>query len=658
MTEIGYIALFLALILAVYAALAYLFGAKRRHNGLLESARSSILTVCGLLSVSTGVMVYALLTHNFQIEYVASYTSRDLSVSYLLSALWAGNDGSLLFWAWLLSVCAAVVVLQKRDIGKELTPYASSIIMFTEAFFLVLLLFVANPFQQLSFVPADGRGLNPLLENPGMFFHPPFLLAGYVGFTVPFAFAIAALLTNRLRDEWIIAVRRWTILAWLFLGIGNLFGAWWAYVELGWGGYWAWDPVENASFMPWLTATAFLHSIMMQRRRGILKTWNMVLIIITFALSILGTFLTRSGVLSSVHTFTESPLLGAMYLGFIGITLFGSLGLVYYRSEELRGEAEMESLVSRESTFLLNNLLLVGAAFAVLLGTFFPIISEAVRGVKVSVGPPFYNQVMSPIFLGVILLAGICALIGWRRASIKNLIHNFLWPAVASLILGIVLFILGVREWYALVALPICGLVLFTIIYEWFRGTGARHRMRGENYLKAFWHLVMANRPRYGGYIVHIGVIIFAIGVIGSSLYNVETEASLTPGGTMTIKNYTLAYENMDSYETASKEVVSATLSIYDGGELLGKLTPEKYFHRNYEQSVTEVAIRSTLLEDLYIILVGWDSDGTTAFKVIVNPLVSWLWIGGIVLVAGGLIAFWPERRKPALSRGGKEANG
>ncbi|MDP2730621.1 MAG: heme lyase CcmF/NrfE family subunit [Dehalococcoidales bacterium] len=649
MTEIGYTALFLALILAVYAALAFLFGAKRGHASLLESARSSLLTVCGLVSISTAVLVYALLSHDFQIEYVANYTSRDLSISYLISSLWAGNDGSLLFWAWLLSICAAIVVLQKRDSGKELIPYASSIIMFTQAFFLVLLLFIANPFHKLPFVPADGRGLNPLLENPGMFFHPPLLLAGYVGFTVPFAFAIAALLTRRLRDEWIIAARRWTILAWLVLGIGNLFGAWWAYVELGWGGFWAWDPVENASFLPWLTATALLHSIMMQRRRGILKKWNMFLIIITFTLSILGTFLTRSGVLSSVHTFAESPLLGAMYLAFISVTLVGSLFLVYYRSWELRGEAEMESLVSRESTFLLNNLLLVGAAFTILLGTFFPIISEAVRGVKVSVGPPFYNQVMTPIFLGVILLAGICALIGWRRASIKNLVHNFLWPAVASFILGIVLFIGGIREWYALIALPVCGLVFFTIVYEWFRGVRARHRMKRENYLKAFWRLVMANRPRYGGYIVHIGVILFTIGVVGSS-YNVETEASIAPGDSMTLKNYTLTYENMDNYETASKEVVSATLSVYNGSELLGKLTPEKYFHRNYEQSVTEVAIRSTLFEDLYVILVGWDNDGTTAFKVIVNPLVSWLWIGGIVLTLGGLIAFWPERRRPALS--------
>ncbi len=646
MADIGYIALLLALVASIYSAVAFVFGVRGRHPRLTASAKNSLLAVCGLVSVSVLILVYALVTHDFQIEYVASSTSRDLSLPYLLSALWAGNDGSLLFWAWLLSLSAAVVVLQKRSFGKDLLPYASSIIMFTQAFFLILLLSISNPFHILAFVPAEGIGLNPLLENPGMIIHPPTLLAGYVGFTIPFAFAIAALLTGKLGDEWIRAIRRWTLVAWLFLGVGNILGAWWAYVELGWGGYWAWDPVENASFMPWLVATAFLHSIMMQRRRGMLKVWNMVLIILTFSLTIFGTFLTRSGVISSVHTFAESPLLGYLFLAFIGVTLFGSLGLLYYRREELKGEAEMESLVSRESTFLLNNLLIVGAAFAIFLGTVFPMISEAVRGVKISVGPPFFNQVNGPIFLAIILLTGICAFIGWRRASIKNLIRNFLWPLIASLILGIVLFITGVREWYALVAFFLCGFVFFTILYEWFRGTRARHRMRAENYLKAFFGLIGANRPRYGGYIIHIAIILIAIGVIGSSFYDVEKETILMPGESMTIKNYTLTYENIDYYQTESKEVVSATLSVYNKGNLIGGLIPEKHYHLLSDQWMTEVAIRSTLLEDLYVILIGWDEDDTAAFKVLVNPLVNWIWIGGGVLLLGGLIALWPERQE------------
>ncbi len=645
MADIGYIALILALVASIYSAIAFALGTRRGDARLVASAKNSLLAVCGLVSVATAILVYALVTHDFQIEYVASYTSSDMSLSYLISALWAGNDGSLLFWAWLISLFAVVVVLQKRVVGKELVPYASMIIMATAAFFFALLVFVSNPFQELAFVPAEGMGLNPLLENPGMLFHPPFLLAGYVGFTIPFAFAIAALLTRRFGDEWLIAIRRWTLVAWLLLAIGNLLGAWWAYVELGWGGYWAWDPVENASFMPWLVATAFLHSTMMQRRRGMLKRWNMVLIILTFSLTIFGTFLTRSGVLSSVHTFAASPLLGYSLLAFIGVILFGSLGLLYLRSAELKGEAEMESLISRESTFLLNNLLIVGAAFAIFLGTVFPLISEAVRGVKISVGPPFFDQVNGPIFLAVILLTGICALIGWRRASIKNLVRNFLWPGVATIGLGIALFISGIREWYALIAFPVFGFVLFTISSEWFRGMRARHRMKAENYLKAFFGLIGANRPRYGGYIVHIGIIIFAIGV-GGSFYDVEKEVTLRLGDSMTIKNYTLTYENIDYYETESKTVVITTLSVYNQGKFIGKLIPEKYFHRTYEQPVTEVAIRSTLREDLYIILIGWDEDGTTAFKVLVNPLVMWMWIGGGVLVLGGVIAFWPDRRR------------
>ena len=650
MADIGYITLLLALGAAIYTVFVYILGIRKKHPALLQSARNGLIAVCGLLSVSVMVMLIAILTHNFQIEYVASYTSRDMSLSYLLSALWAGNDGSLLFWAWLLSVFAVIVVLQKRDVGKELVPWAAAVIMITELFFLILLISVSNPFFELSYLPAEGRGLNPLLENPGMLFHPPTLLAGYAGFTIPFAFAIAALLTRRLGDDWIVAIRRWTLLAWLVLGVGNLIGAWWAYVELGWGGYWAWDPVESAGLMPWLVATAFLHSIMMQRRRGILKIWNMVLIILTFNLALFGTFLTRSGVLSSVHTFSDYAL-GPFFLTFIGLSLLISLGLLYYRSEDLRSEAEMESLVSRESTFLFNNLLLVGAAFAIFVGTIFPLVSEAVRGVKVTVGPPFFDQVNGPIFLAIILLSGICTLIGWRRASIQNLARHFLWPLVATVVLVIVLIIAGITRAYAIISLAVCAFVFFTIVYEWARGTRARHRVRSENYFKAFWGLIMNNRPRYGGYIIHLAIIIVAIGVTGSTLYGDETEVTVVPGESMTINEYNLTFQSIDSYETESKTTVTATLIVEKNGRLLGKLTPEKYFHRSYDQAVTEVAIRSNLAEDLYVILIGWEDDNTTSFKIMVKPMVSWIWIGGIIFTVGGLIAFWPERRKTPSPR-------
>lgn len=652
MATVGYIALVLALVTSIYAAIAYILGARKGNPALISSARNGIITTTGLVSISVLILVIAFLTNNFQIEYVANYSSSDTSLVYLLSGIWAGNEGSLLFWSWLLAISATILILQKRTVGNDLVPYASAIVMATQAFFLVLMLFVSNPFKELGFMPADGLGLNPLLENPGMLIHPPATLAGYVFFTIPFAFAIAALLMRKLSDEWIVAARRWTLVAWLVLGIGNIAGSWWAYVELGWGGFWAWDPVENASFLPWLVSTAFLHSIMMQRRRGMLKIWNMVLIILTFALTIFGTFLTRSGILSSVHTFNDFNL-GPFLLIFIIVILVGSIGLLFFRRDDLRSEAEMESLVSRESTFLLNNLLLVGAAFAIFLGTVFPLITEWVRGTKITVGAPFFNQVNGPIFLAVILLTGVCSMIGWRRASLKNLLRNFLWPLIAAVILTVILIIAGLGEAYALLAFFLCGFVLFAILYEWFRGTRARHRMRGENYLRAFFGLIGANRPRYGGYIVHIAILFIAVGVVGSTFYGTETQAAIKPGETITINGYSLLYDKLDSYRTESREVVNATLIVYKDGKNLGNMIPEKYFDEDY-QPVTEVAIRSTLFEDLYVILIGWDPDGTTAFKVLVNPMISWLWIGGGVLILGGLIAMWPERQQLTASGEGK----
>ncbi len=645
MADVGYIALLLALGASIYSALAFVFGLRRGYPELAASARNGIFVVFGLVSLAAVALIYALLTRDFRVEYVASYTSRDLSLIYTLSTFWAGNAGSLLLWGWLLSLFAIVVVIRNRGRNRELVSYASSIIMATEAFFLILMIFLTNPFKKLPFAPTDGMGLNPLLENPGMIFHPPILLAGYVALAIPFAFAMAALLSGRLGNDWIRSARRWTLLAWLLLGLGNLLGAQWAYVELGWGGYWAWDPVENAGLMPWLVATAFLHSVMIQRRRGMLKVWNMVLIILAFNLSIFGTFLTRSGVLSSVHTFAASAM-GPFFLGFIGVALLGSLTLLFYRWEQLKGESELDSFVSRESTFLFNNLFLVGATFAIFVGTVFPVISEVVRGTKISVGAPFFNQVVGPIFVAVIVLMGICPLIGWRRASINNLVRNFLYPLVAALIVGVGLFFSGIREWYSLIAFSLCSFVLSTILSDWVRGVIARRRMRGENYAKAFFGLIWGNKPRYGGYIVHIAILLIAIGVVGSSFYKIEKEVALMPGESMTIGHYSLRYEGITEDITQSKLITTATLSVYNGEEFIGSMTPEKYLHRSYQQQVTEVAIRSTLLEDLYVILGDSAEDGTTIFRVVVNPLVSWIWTGGMVLLLGGIIAFWPDRKE------------
>ncbi|MBI4304600.1 MAG: cytochrome c biogenesis protein CcsA [Chloroflexi bacterium] len=650
MAVVGYITLILALLASVYSVLTYAWGAKTGQRALIENGRKGLLATCGLVSIAAVILVFALVTHDFSLEYVASYTSRSMSFVYLLSAFWAGNNGSLLFWAWILSLCAVVMVLQKRDTGKELVPYAAAIVMFTEAFFLLLIILVSNPFRRQLIVPADGSGLNPMLENPGMIFHPPALLAGYVGLTIPFALAVAALMSRKLDSDWTLTVRRWTLLSWLLLGVGNIIGAWWAYVELGWGGYWAWDPVENAGLMPWLVATAFLHSSIAQRRKGILKVWNMALIILAFNLAIFGTFLTRSGILSSVHTFGESRL-GPFFVVFIGITLLGSLALLYHRKDDLKSEEEIESLVSRESSFLLNNLLLVGSTFAIFLGTVFPAISEAIRGVKVTVGPPFFNLINAPVFLAIILLAGLCTLIGWQRPSLRKLAGKFLWPLVAAFILGLVLFITGMRQGYAIIAFSLCAFVLFGILFEWFRETRERHQARMGNYLKAFWNLTWANRRRYGGYVVHIAIVLMAVGITGSSLFDVQKEVTLKPGEAMTINNYVLTFDDMSNRETRDKLVVTARLTAYDGEKPLGQLTPEKTFHRSYEQPVTEVAIRSTPVEDLYVIMAGWEQDGTVALEVLVNPLVSWLWVGGVLLSLGGVVAFWPERRRQPAPR-------
>ncbi|MBI2869782.1 MAG: heme lyase CcmF/NrfE family subunit [Chloroflexi bacterium] len=653
MPDVAYAALFLALAVSVYAGVVYVIGARSGNAERIASARNAVFAVFILMTVAEAIMIAALFGRDFRIEYVANYTDRSLSFFYTLSAIWAGNRGSLLFWAWVLSGCSALMVFQKREVARDMVPYAAAVAMFTQVFFLLLLVSVSNPFARLPFTPADGAGLNPLLENPGMFIHPPTQLIGYIGFTVPFAFAVAALITGNLGDDWIRASRRWTLISWTILGIGNMAGSWWAYYVLGWGGYWAWDPVENAGLLPWLVSTAFLHSAMMQRRRGILKQWNMVLIILTFVLSIFGTFLTRSGVLGSVHSFAESAL-GPFFVAFMAVSLVIPLVLLIYRGTSLKGEAEIESAISRESTFLLNNLLLVSATFAVFLGTVFPLISEAVTGAKITVGPPFFNQVLTPIFLGIIFLTGICTMIGWRRASVKNLVRNFIVPVAATLLLVAVLFVSGVQAWYALLAVGLCVFVLFSITYEWLRGARARHRTQGENYIKAFFSLLMANRPRYGGYIVHVGIMVMALGMIGMSFADGK-EVTLRTGESVNLNSYTLTYRALDRIETQSKVLFTTTLAVQNQGKPIGLIIPEKYFHRVHTQPVTVAAVRSTLLEDLYVILINWEEDGASAsFKIMANPLVNWMWIGMAVLVLGALVAFWPERQK--LPRPPREA--
>ncbi len=644
MAEIGRISLVVAFVVTAYLTVASAFGIARRQADLLASARNGVYATAALVSLAWGTLLYAFATHDFTLQSVAHYNSRDTDLAYSLSGAYASQEGSLLMWAWGIVLMMLVVTLQNRGRHKSLMPWVTAVMGFVATFFLSLLVFFSDPFVRTPVVPADGQGLNPLLQNVGMLFHPPALYLGYVAFTVPFAFALAALITGQLGNEWLQITRRWTLFAWVFLSIGNLLGAQWAYVELGWGGYWGWDPVENSSFMPWLTGTAFLHSAMIQRRRGMLKVWNLALIVATFLLTIFGTFLTRSDILSSVHTFGETNI-GPMFVAMMLLTITVSGALIWGRLPLLERATELDSLVSRESGFLLNNLLLVGAAFAVLWGTMFPLISEAVRGVKVTVNAPFFNQVVGPILLATVILMGICPIIGWRRASMENLLRNFRIPVLLALVALVAALLLNASQPYALVAFAACGFVVGTVGMEFFRGARAEGRILKRNPLFALPSLVWGNKPRYGGYLVHLGIILLAIGVVGSQGFKVEKDVTLSSGQEATIGSYRVVYGGLASSVEGRKEVVAGTLTVYSGDQLLGKMTPSKEFYPGYDSPNTEVAIRSTPAEDLYLILNSWTSTNAS-FKLVINPLVSWIWVGGYLLLMGALIAFWPDAKE------------
>ncbi|MEW6616464.1 MAG: heme lyase CcmF/NrfE family subunit [Thermodesulfobacteriota bacterium] len=639
----GFYSLLIAFVLAGYSALTSILGVRCLKERTIDRSQNAAIAVFGFLTLASVAMVYALVTRDFQVEYVARYTSRSLPMSYTLTAFYAGQEGSLLFWTWLLSVFAVIVIFQNRKKNRELLPYVLSVLMIITLFFTLLMVFVTNPFKSLSHVPYDGQGLNPMLQNPGMIFHPPALFMGYVGFSVPFAFAIAALITGQLGDVWIRTTRKWTIFSWLFLTVGNVLGAQWAYVELGWGGYWAWDPVENASLIPWLTGTAYLHSVMVQEKRGMLKVWNILLIIFTFLLTIFGTFITRSGVLSSVHSFGQSSL-GWLFLLFLGIVTVVSFNFLIYRLPELKSKNQLKSMLSRESSFLYNNLLLVGMAFAILWGTLFPIISESIRGVKIMVGPLFFNTVVTPVALVLLLLAGVCPLITWSKASVKNFLKKLLLPSIFSITGATVLYVLGIGSLYVLVSFTLSIFALVTISLEFLNCTRARHTSSGEKYPRALWNVVARNKRRYGGYIVHLGVILIFVAVTGSA-FNIEKQITLKKGESFNIKGYTLRYDDLSSYLSANKHTVAAILTLFNGAYKVGILAPEKSLYKGQDQLTTDVALHTNLMEDFYVILAGYDEDGAT-FKVMINPLVLWLWIGGGVIACGAAIVMLPDRRK------------
>src|SRR5437867_2418348 len=652
MTVLGNLCLWLAFLVGIWGALAGFVGGVRGQRELRQSARHAVFAMCAALLVAVFSLEWALFQHDFNVEYVAAYTSQNLPVFYTWSALYAGQKGSLLFWATVLSLFGSLAMVFTARRHREYLPYVAAVVCSVAAFFISVMLFAhANPFRRLPYTPLDGSGLNPQLQNPGMVFHPPMLYLGYISITVPFAFAIAALLSKRLDVDWLVAIRKWTLLSWLFLSIGICLGMWWAYVELGWGGYWAWDPVENASLLPWLTMTAFLHSVMIQEKRGMLKKWNLALIIGSWLLSIFGTFITRSGVISSVHSFTQSSV-GYFFLFFLIAAALASFAVYASRLPLLTAEARLESMVTREASFLFNNLLFVGIAFSVLWGTLFPILSELVQGTKVTVGPPFFNQVNIPLGLALLGLTGIGPLIAWRRASVPNLQRQFAVPGTVGVLTALILLVAGMRDGYAVMAIALGGFVAATIAQEFARGTSARHRQYGEPYLLALGRLIARNRRRYGGYVVHAGIVMLFVAFSGMA-FKTETEATLRPGESVSLRSpygstYTFTHLGISQYDALNRLVTAAAVEVRRDGKRIGMLNPEKRQHvdsfgRPTFQPSTEPSIMSLLREDLYGVL-GGVVNGTeeAVFRFTINPLVWWVWYGGMIVALGGLVVMWP----------------
>lgn len=655
MWQIGNVSVYFAFFLSVYTVVAALAGARFRREDLVKSSANSALSIFVLLLIACFSLVYELVNLNFSLRYVALNTSTDLPMVYRFTALWAGQAGSLLLWCFVLSLYSAIAVFRSGNKRPFFDPYVTAVLFSILTFFLYLITFVENPFQQAPFTPGEGRGLNPILQNAYMAIHPVTLYLGYVGLTVPYAYGMAALLSGKLDDTWIRDSRRWMLFAWTLLSIGLVLGARWAYLELGWGGYWAWDPVENAAFMPWLSATAFLHSVMIQERKGMLKKWNLILLIVTFFLTLFGTFITRSGIISSVHSFAQSDI-GLPFLCFIAFVLVFSFTAFAYRMKSLEEEDRFDSIISRESAFIFNNLLFLGAAFTVFIGTLFPIISEALVGEKILVGPPYFNKVNVPIGLVLIFLMGVGPLIPWRKASLGSLQKNFLIPAVTGALVAAVLFALNIREVVALLSFGICGFVAATVVTEFYKGTSVR-MSRNENVLKAFSMLLFKNKRRYGGYIVHIGVVLIVIGVTSSSTFNKERRVSISTGEKVEVGKYGLQFVGLETYDNDAKSGTRAVLALTHRSRRVGELYPEKNIYK-YEgnreiNQETEVALRSTLTDDLYVILSDVNDQNSVILRVFINPMVSWIWAGGIVVILGAAVTMMPGFRKRILSKDG-----
>jgi cytochrome c-type biogenesis protein CcmF len=656
----GSFALLLALIAAVYTIGAGSAGILTRKPILLRSARNAGMVIFLLVTLSVGALEYLFFTNNFSMAYVAEHSSRDLPSFYKFAALWSGQEGSLLFWSWLLSIYSFLALYINRRKHPELMPYAGVVLASVQTFFLLLNNFAASPFRVIAAVQAngvqqlvaraDGTGLNPLLQYWEMVIHPPILYLGYTGFTVPFAFAMAALLGRYPGEKWIHIARRWTMVAWCFLGVGILLGAHWAYSVLGWGGYWGWDPVENAALLPWITGTAFLHSVMMQEKRGMMRVWNIWLIFTTFLLCIMGTFLTRAGIVSSVHAFAQSTI-GPWFVTFLSVTLALCL-LAFWRNRSyLRSENQLDAIISRESSFLFNNLVLLAACFAVLWGTLFPVLSEWVEGSKISVGAPFFNRVNIPIALFLLFLTGVGPLLAWRRTSLESLRRNFTWPVIGGLFAAATAFVFGFRDLYSLTCLFLGVFVTLTISSEFYRGARVIREKSGGNLLSSVGQLTMRNTRRYGGYIVHFGMVLIFIGIAGTP-FNRDVQMDMPPGSQMSIGPYTLICQNFDTTQGQNYQAERATIEVMRNGRSEMILYPERRFYPASQITGTIVAIRSTALRDLYVVFAGRSPESDKpVIHAYLKPLVKWIWFGGIVVMLGTLLALLPSRQPVLVLR-------
>jgi len=647
--SLGSFLLLASFVVCAYAGAISVVGARRGSRRLIESGVGAFYLVAALMTAASAVMINAFLTNDYSIKYVVHYSDSVQPLFYKITSYWGGLDGSIMFWVFLLSLFGSAAVFVNRERHRELIPYVVATISTVQMFFLYLMVVHKNPFTTyLTNVPTDGQGLNPLLQNYWMAIHPPSLYTGFVGMTIPFAFCIAALITGHLDDSWLRAVRRWTMVSWLFLSFGLTLGMIWAYEELGWGGYWMWDPVENAGLLPWFTATAFLHSVMVQERRSMLRIWNVALVIVTFFLTIFGTFMTRSGVVQSVHAFGEDKVLAWLFTGFMVAILTFSFALVIYRLPLLKSRNELDSWLSREAAFMVNNWILLFSAFFILFGTMFPTLSEAITGTRLTVAAPFFNKWMTPIGLILLFLTGVGPLLGWRKSTLVNIRNQFMWPTIFGLVTGGVLLALGLRNWGSVACFTLSGFVIGTVLQEFTWGASIRRKNTGTDFLTALIGLVGRNKRRYGGYIVHVGIVLMFIGFAGAA-YKIDQQTSLKLGAQTTVGRYTIRNDGIKVSDDGQRQMTTAYLSVFENGKQIDSMYPARWAFRKHEDTpTTEVAIRRGFGEDLYVVMPSNDpatvASQVAPLEIIINPLVDWIWLGFGVIAFGTGIALLPER--------------